>query len=33
MEEKGFKAICVEGDWPASSQVNRYIKGYDKRTS
>ncbi|MEQ6390011.1 erythromycin esterase family protein [Bacillaceae bacterium S4-13-58] len=33
IEEKGFKAICVEVDWPASYQVNRYIKGYDKTFS
>lgn len=30
IEEKGFKAICVEGDWPACYQVNRYIKSYEK---
>lgn len=28
IEEKGFTLIAVEGDWPSSQQVNRYIKGY-----
>ncbi|MGI2328691.1 erythromycin esterase family protein [Planococcus sp. YIM B11945] len=28
IEEKGFSLIAVEGDWPSSQQVNRYIKGY-----
>ncbi|WP_409303864.1 erythromycin esterase family protein [Peribacillus sp. SCS-155] len=27
--EKGFKIIAVEGDWPASQSLNRYIKGHD----
>jgi erythromycin esterase-like protein len=30
IEEKGFNIIAVEGDWPASQSVNKYIKGYDK---
>jgi erythromycin esterase-like protein len=30
IEEKGFNIIAVEGDWPASQSVNRYIKGYDE---
>ena len=28
-EEKGFSIIGVEGDWPSSRHVNRYIKGYE----
>ncbi|MBS4179163.1 erythromycin esterase family protein [Lederbergia citrea] len=28
IEEKGFSIIGVEGDWPSSQQVNRYIKGF-----
>ena len=28
IEEKGFSIIAVEGDWPSSQHVNRYIKGY-----
>ena len=27
VEEKGFSAIAVEGDWPDSYRVNRYIRG------
>ena len=26
--EKGFSFIAVEGDWPDSYRVNRYVKGY-----
>lgn len=29
IEEKGFSLIAVEGDWPPSRQVNKYIKGYE----
>ncbi|PSL40401.1 erythromycin esterase-like protein [Planomicrobium soli] len=29
IQEKGFTLIAVEGDWPSSQQVNRYIRGYD----
>jgi erythromycin esterase-like protein len=28
IEEKGFKFVSVEGDWPDCYRVNRYIKGY-----
>jgi erythromycin esterase len=28
IEEKGFKVIAVEGDWPDCYEINRYIKGY-----
>ncbi|KOF11121.1 protein-L-isoaspartate O-methyltransferase [Planococcus glaciei] len=28
IREKGFSLIAVEGDWPSSRQVNRFIKGY-----
>src|SRR4051794_36439744 len=27
IEEKGFRFIAVEGDWPDCFRVNRYIKG------
>ena len=30
IEEKGFTLIAVEGDWPSTQQINRYIKGYTK---
>ncbi|MGD6965944.1 erythromycin esterase family protein [Rossellomorea vietnamensis] len=30
IEEKGFNIIAVEGDWPASQSVNKYIKGNDE---
>ncbi|WP_093061540.1 erythromycin esterase family protein [Psychrobacillus sp. OK028] len=29
IEEKGFTLIAVEGDWPSTQRVNRFIKGYD----
>jgi erythromycin esterase-like protein len=29
IEDKGFRFLAVEGDWPACQQINRYIKGYD----
>lgn len=29
IKEKGFSIIAVEGDWPPSRHVNRYIKGYE----
>lgn len=29
IEEKGFSLIAVEGDWPPSRKVNKYIKGYE----
>jgi erythromycin esterase len=28
IREKGFSFVAVEGDWPDSYRVNRYIKGY-----
>src|SRR5215203_1541536 len=28
IQEKGFNFIAVEGDWPDSYLVNRFIKGY-----
>lgn len=28
IEEKGFTLIAVEGDWPSTQHINRYIKGY-----
>ncbi|CAM3192177.1 erythromycin esterase family protein [Filibacter tadaridae] len=33
IEQKGFSAIAVEGDWPSSQQVNQYIKGYADETA
>lgn len=29
IEEKGFTLIAVEGDWPSTQRINRFIKGYD----
>ncbi|MCP8970593.1 erythromycin esterase family protein [Ectobacillus ponti] len=29
IEEKGFTAVVVEGDWPSCQQVNQYIKRYE----
>jgi len=28
IEQKGFTAIAVEGDWPSAQIINQYIKGY-----
>lgn len=28
IEEKGFKFIAVEGDWPDCYAINRFVKGY-----
>src|SRR5581483_8186516 len=25
--ERGFTAVCIEGDWPDAYRVNRYVKG------
>ncbi|MFP4341896.1 MAG: erythromycin esterase family protein [Cyclobacteriaceae bacterium] len=33
IEEKGFRFIAVEGDWPDCYQLNRYIKGYQPELS
>ncbi|MEO7099644.1 MAG: erythromycin esterase family protein [Luteolibacter sp.] len=27
IEEKGFNAVAIEGDWPDAYQVNRYVRG------
>ena len=27
--EKGFSAVCIEGDWPDAYRVNRYVRGAD----
>ncbi|WP_391207134.1 erythromycin esterase family protein [Psychrobacillus sp. L4] len=33
IEEKGFTLIGVEGDWPSTQHINRFIKGYtDEQT-
>ncbi|OLS39917.1 erythromycin esterase family protein [Bacillus sp. MRMR6] len=29
ISEKGFSVIAVEGDWPSSQSINKYIKGYN----
>lgn len=29
IQEKGFDFIGVEGDWPESYRINRFIKGYE----
>jgi erythromycin esterase len=28
IEQKGFRFIAVEGDWPDCYKINRYVKGY-----
>ena len=28
IQEKGFRFIAVEGDWPDCYLINRYVKGY-----
>lgn len=34
IEEKGFTLIGVEGDWPSTQHINRFIKGYiDEQTN
>src|SRR3954462_13659969 len=32
IDEKGFRFIAVEGDWPDCSQVNRYVQGEFENT-
>jgi erythromycin esterase len=32
IEEKGFKFIAVEGDWPDCYTLNRFVKGYNPDT-
>ena len=27
IEEKGFGAVAIEGDWPDAYRVNRYVRG------
>lgn len=29
IEEKGFTLIAIEGDWPSTQHINRFIKGYN----
>ncbi|GKV63894.1 MULTISPECIES: erythromycin esterase family protein [unclassified Sporosarcina] len=31
IQEKGFAAIAVEGDWPSVYAINRFVKGYDSQ--
>lgn len=33
IEEKGFTIIAVEGDWPSTQHINRWIKGYDSNSN
>ncbi len=28
--EKGFTAVCIEGDWPDAYRVNRFVRGSDE---
>ncbi len=30
IEERGFSAVAIEGDWPDAYQVNRYVTGGDE---
>lgn len=32
VEEKGFRLIAVEGDWPDCYRLNRFVKGLDKNS-
>src|SRR3954465_5915210 len=27
VEERGFAAVCIEGDWPDAYRVHRYVNG------
>jgi erythromycin esterase-like protein len=27
IEEKGFTAVCIEGDWPSTYRINRFVRG------
>jgi erythromycin esterase-like protein len=27
IEEKGFNAVAIEGDWPDASRVHRFVRG------
>ena len=27
IEEKGFSAVAIEGDWPDADRVNRFVRG------
>src|SRR5215204_6476918 len=29
IEEKGFTAVVIEGDWPDAYRVNRYVRGME----
>lgn len=29
ISEKGFTAVCIEGDWPDAYRVNRFVRGTD----
>lgn len=33
IEERGFTAVCIEGDWPDAYRVNRFIRGTNDDTS
>src|SRR4051794_30928683 len=28
IEEHGFSAVCVEGDWPDALRADRYVRGH-----
>src|SRR5271166_4959613 len=30
IEERGFAAVAIEGDWPDADRVNRYVQGADE---
>ena len=30
--EKGFAAVCIEGDWPDAYRVNRFVRGSDEES-
>jgi erythromycin esterase-like protein len=33
IEDRGFSAVAIEGDWPDAYQVNRYVQGVDPAPS
>src|SRR2546426_9092712 len=33
IEDKGFSAVAIEGDWPDADRVNRYVQGFGADSS
>src|SRR5690606_15721052 len=32
IERKGFSAVAIEGDWPDTARINRYVQGTGRST-